>query len=114
MGCGPSINDMNVFYPNISRKFELIGLKEKDILRYFKLYDGICKHQKPESDMPKISSVLTYLKVPQVAFIVRSLSISKSDDSTYCIPFPEFVYFLWNFCTLSREEVGNDVKTTRV
>jgi len=96
--------------PKVLEQFHAINLRREDLEKYYDLYNVILESKK----LPKGSATLEiihifqYFQVHITPFLRRFFN--RKDSNLNSIRFPEFVYFLWEFCTMEKSELGRIYK----
>lgn len=105
MGCNPSAFDVacedREFQRNL-RQFETMQLP-KNIVR--KLFHAFKKFDMDGSGSIGLVELLTQLDLPRTKFTEKVFSIFDNDGSGE-IEFKEFVLSVWNYCTLTKGNLG--------
>ena len=110
MGCKLSTTDQ---LASVSQRWKIlfhsIGLNDVDVSKFWKIYCKIKLQSKLDIIHPlPIRSVLSYLDVEPVIFMFKVFSAFKSNNEPNgtldC--FGEFLFSLWNFCTLDENLLG--------
>jgi Ca2+-binding EF-hand superfamily protein len=107
MGCGMSS------YPDIYSKnnkglfelkpaFDALKLSENDIGRLYKYFREL---DLTDSGTIEVAELEVYMKTESVPFTMRVLKMYDYDN-TGQLDFQEFVFMLWNYCTLDRQHFG--------
>ena len=82
--------------------FELMGLTQKDIGRLFEAFQLIDIDQ---SGSIILLELVEYLDLEESSFVKKAFNVFDIDHSK-TISFHEFVLSVWDYCTLSRENLG--------
>jgi hypothetical protein len=110
MGCGTST------YPDVYSKnskglielkpaFDALRLSENDIGKLYKYFKTI---DLTDSGTIEVAELEVYLQTEQVPFTTRVLRMYDYDNSGQ-LDFQEFVFMLWNYCTLDKQHFGKHI-----
>ena len=109
MGCSPSAFDIacrNREFKRNLRQFETMQLS-KSVVR--KLFYAFKKFDMDGSGSIGLVELLTQLDLPRTKFTEKVFSIFD-DDGSGEIEFKEFVLSVWNYCTLTKGNLGTTCK----
>ncbi len=87
------------------KQFEALQLTSHDVGRLYKIFRKV---DVDGSGTIALAELLAHIDVERTQFSQRVFSIFDEDGSGE-IDFKEFVLALWNYCTLSRATLGNNI-----
>jgi len=90
--------------------FHSVGLNDIDVTKFWKIFMRVKYHAKLDTNQPvPIRCLLSFLEVEPVIFIFKVFSAFKpnNEPNGNLDNFGEFLFALWNFCTLDETLLGN-------
>jgi len=103
--CSSSYDHVYALEPTVKsweKLFSALKLSENDVGRLFRIFK---KMDKNEKGCISIIDMLNFLDCDRTKFTTRVFSMFDADSSGK-IDFREFVVTLWNYCTISKENLG--------
>lgn len=106
MGCAPSAFDLAVqnnesLKENLTQ-YSLLQFSDHDVRKLHNIFRGIDGYG---GDIVELVDVLAHTDLPNKGFTAKIFS-EFNDNYTGTIDFNEFVLALWNYCTLTKETLG--------
>jgi Ca2+-binding EF-hand superfamily protein len=83
-------------------QFETMGLNGSDIKRLFQVFEIIDQDHSNSIGLPEL---LAHIDLPRTDFTEKIFCLFDNDQSG-AIDFREFVLSVWNYCTLSKVNLG--------
>jgi len=105
-GLGGKYSTVYSHFPDIAQhntEFECMELAEKDVGQFLQFYHS-AYDKKNKSGPIKISRLMSHLKIEKSKFALHVFS-SYDKSRQGRISFLEFVYVMWNYCTLEGEHL---------
>lgn len=92
-------------FKNIVKELEPIKLNTKDLYQLYYTFDEILSAGEKSVNLTEL---LKYVGLPSTAFLIKIFSILNSNKSGE-IDFKDYVLCLWNYCTLTKHNLGDEM-----
>jgi serine/threonine-protein phosphatase 2B regulatory subunit len=105
MGCGNSVFDEYMARPDMQdcmRQFKAMQFSKGEIRKLFDIFRAV---DADASGSIALSELLAHINLDRTPFTQKIFSIFD-DDRSGEIDFKEFVMSLWNYCTLTKNTLG--------
>ena len=101
---GPIVSRVEENYDPVN--FEILQIAPADLRVLYSFYKKVCSSKLRNMISP--NEIFTYLKQRPTTFMSRIFSLVS--DSENLMDFHAFVFYIWNFCTLKSDDLGNNFR----